>query len=82
MSDGTQHGFLFPPLRGGWQRLQALPEGVRRFPPGAALDPLRLLRRHLPLVWTGEMGNTREVVLFLVELEWRPPVLVHSGIML
>jgi hypothetical protein len=49
MSDGTHHGFLFPPLRGGWQRLQALTEGVRRFPPGAAPDPLRLLRRHLPL---------------------------------
>jgi hypothetical protein len=25
-------GVLFPPLRGGWQRLQALTGGVRQFP--------------------------------------------------
>jgi hypothetical protein len=36
-------------LRGGKQRLQALTGGVRRFPAPAAIDPLSLLRRHLPL---------------------------------
>lgn len=29
-----------------------------------------------------DVGGPDEDVLFLVELEWRPPVLAHSGIML
>jgi hypothetical protein len=42
MSDGTHYGFLFRPLRGGWQRLQALTEGadgsrqVQRLTPSAS----------------------------------------------
>jgi hypothetical protein len=42
LSGGTGHGFLCPPPRGAWPPHPALPEGVRRFPSGAELAPLRL----------------------------------------
>ncbi len=40
---------LVPPLRGGWQRRQALMRGVRPVYSTEALDPLSRLRRHVPL---------------------------------